>query len=35
MEGVAKIDTGSHSLVWVWTHSVIDWLRLTAWKWTP
>lgn len=35
MEGVAKIDTGTHSLVWVWSHSVVDWLRLTAWKWTP
>ncbi len=35
MEGVAKIDAGSHSLVWIWTHSVIEWLRLTAWKWLP
>ncbi len=35
MEGVAKIETGSHNLVWVWTHLLIDWLRLTAWKWMP
>ncbi|MEJ0018374.1 MAG: HlyD family efflux transporter periplasmic adaptor subunit [Acetobacteraceae bacterium] len=35
MEGVAKIDAGSHSLVWIWSHSVIDWLRLAAWKWLP
>ena len=35
MEGVAKIETGSHNLVWIWTHGVIDWLRLTAWKWMP
>jgi hypothetical protein len=35
MEGVAKVETGSHHLIWVWTHSVVDWLRLTAWKWMP
>jgi multidrug efflux pump subunit AcrA (membrane-fusion protein) len=35
MEGVAKIETGPHNLVWVWTHLLIDWLRLTAWKWMP
>jgi hypothetical protein len=35
MEGIAKVDTGSHHLIWVWTHSMIDWLRLTAWKWMP
>jgi multidrug efflux pump subunit AcrA (membrane-fusion protein) len=35
MEGVAKIETGSHRLIWVWTHSIIEWFRLTAWKWMP
>jgi multidrug resistance efflux pump len=35
MEGIAKIDAGSHSLVWIWSHSVIEWLRLTAWKFLP
>ena len=35
MEGVAKVETGSHHLVWVWTHGIVDWLRLTAWKWLP
>jgi len=35
MEGVAKIDAGSHALVWVWTHGVLDWLRLAAFKWLP
>jgi multidrug efflux pump subunit AcrA (membrane-fusion protein) len=35
MEGVAKIDTGQHSLVWIWTRSVIEWARLAAWKYLP
>ena len=35
MEGVAKVETGPHNLVWVWTHGLIDWMRLTAWKWMP
>ena len=33
LEGVAKIEAGSRSLLWIWTHSLVDWLRLTAWKW--
>ena len=28
MEGVAKIETGQRSLVWIWTHAVVEWLRL-------
>jgi hypothetical protein len=35
MEGVAKVETGSHRLIWVWTHGFVEWLRLTAWKWLP
>jgi multidrug efflux pump subunit AcrA (membrane-fusion protein) len=35
MEGVAKIEIGSRSLLWVWTHSVVEWAQLTAWKWLP
>jgi multidrug resistance efflux pump len=35
MEGVGKIDVGSRKLVWIWTHSLVDWLRLTLWKWAP
>lgn len=33
MEGVGKVDVGSRKLVWIWTHSLVDWLRLTLWKW--
>jgi RND family efflux transporter MFP subunit len=35
MEGVAKIETGQHSLLWIWTRSLIDWIRLVAWKYLP
>ncbi|HVC84589.1 MAG TPA: efflux RND transporter periplasmic adaptor subunit [Solirubrobacteraceae bacterium] len=33
MEGVGKIDIGPRKLIWIWTHSLVDWLRLWAWKW--
>ncbi len=35
MEGVGKIYIDRRSLVWVWTHSLIDWLRLWTWSWWP
>jgi len=35
MEGIGKVDTGPHRLIWIWTHSLTDWLRLAAWKWLP
>jgi multidrug resistance efflux pump len=35
MEGVGKIVVGEKKLIWIWTHSLINWLRLTAWKWAP
>jgi len=35
MEGVAKIETGPRRLLWIWTHSIADWLRLAAWRWLP
>jgi multidrug efflux pump subunit AcrA (membrane-fusion protein) len=35
MEGVAKIETGPRPIVWIWTRSVIEWLRLAAWKYLP
>lgn len=35
MEGVAKIDAGQRSIAWIWTHSVLEWFRLAAWKYLP
>ena len=33
MEGVGKVDVGDRRLLWIWTHSFVDWLRLWTWKW--
>lgn len=33
MEGVSKISVGDRKLIWIWTHSLVDWLRLWTWKW--
>jgi len=35
MEGVAKIEVGQRRLIWIWTHSLTDWLRLRTWSWLP
>jgi multidrug efflux pump subunit AcrA (membrane-fusion protein) len=35
MEGVGKIEVGRRSLLWIWTHSLVDWFRLWAWKRLP
>jgi RND family efflux transporter MFP subunit len=31
--GVAKVDAGSRTLLWIWTHRIFDWVRLTLWSW--
>lgn len=33
MEGIGKIHVDQRKLLWVWTHELIDWLRLLLWKW--
>ncbi|MES9836390.1 MAG: efflux RND transporter periplasmic adaptor subunit [Candidatus Thiodiazotropha sp.] len=33
LQGVAKIDAGRRSLLWLATHRVIDWLHLQLWRW--
>jgi RND family efflux transporter MFP subunit len=35
MEGVGKIVAGERSILWVWTHRLTDWLRLSLWRWLP
>jgi multidrug efflux pump subunit AcrA (membrane-fusion protein) len=35
MEGVAKIEVGARNIVWIWTHGLVDWLRLSTWSWLP
>lgn len=35
MEGISKVQAGERKLIWIWTHSFVDWLRLWTWRWTP
>lgn len=35
MEGAGKIEVDRRSLIWIWTHQVVDWIRLTVWTWLP
>jgi multidrug efflux pump subunit AcrA (membrane-fusion protein) len=35
MEGVGKIDVDRRRLAWIWSHELVDWLRLALWKWMP
>jgi multidrug resistance efflux pump len=35
MEGVGKAYVDERKLIWIWTHSLVDWLQLVAWKWLP
>ena len=32
MKGVAKINMGQRKLIWIWTHTVVDRLRLWFWS---
>lgn len=34
MEGVAKVEAGRRSLLWIGTHRFVDWLRLALWRLT-
>jgi RND family efflux transporter MFP subunit len=35
MQGVAKIEVGQRSVLWVWTHTAWHWIQLQLWKWLP
>lgn len=35
MEGMAKIEVGRRSLLWIASHRLVDALRLAAWSWLP
>ncbi len=32
MQGVGKIYIGQRKLVWIWTHDMLDWLRMWTWS---
>ena len=35
MEGFSKVSIERRKLIWIWTHDLIDWLRLWMWSWMP
>jgi RND family efflux transporter MFP subunit len=35
MEGVGKISIEERKLIWIWTHRMMNWLRLFVWTWLP
>lgn len=35
LQGVARIEVGHAPLGWIWTHRLIDRLRLAWWRWQP
>jgi multidrug efflux pump subunit AcrA (membrane-fusion protein) len=35
MEGIGKITVDRRKLIWIWTHEMVDWLRLQIWRWLP
>jgi len=34
MEGVAKITVGERRYAWIWTRELVNWLRLSTWRWS-
>ena len=35
MEGAGKIEIDRRPLIWIWTHQIVDWIRLAVWSWLP
>lgn len=35
MDGAGKVEAGQRKLIWIWTHKLVNWLRLQAWRWWP
>ncbi len=35
MEGFSKVSVERRKLIWIWTHNLIDWIRLWMWSWMP
>jgi len=35
MEGIAKIEIGQEKQLWIWTHELVDWVKLWVWSWWP
>ena len=35
MEGIGKVSVGERKWIWIWTHSLVDWARISLWTWLP
>jgi multidrug efflux pump subunit AcrA (membrane-fusion protein) len=35
MEGFSKVFVDRRKFVWIWTHELIEWVRLKSWSWLP
>ena len=35
MEGIGKIDIAERRLIWIWTHKIVEWMRLQLWEYWP
>ena len=35
MAGIGKIHVGQKALLWIWTHEMMDWVKLWFWSWWP
>lgn len=35
MEGFSKVEVDRRRLIWIWTHELIDWIRLKVWSLWP
>lgn len=35
MAGVGKINAGQKAVLWIWSHEMIDWVKLWLWSWWP
>jgi hypothetical protein len=31
MEGLAKVDVGKRSYAWIWTRTLVNWVRMQLW----
>ncbi|MDX9752571.1 MAG: HlyD family efflux transporter periplasmic adaptor subunit [bacterium] len=35
MEGYGRVEIGQRKMIWIWTHDLFQWLRLSLWTWWP
>ncbi|MBN2326498.1 MAG: HlyD family efflux transporter periplasmic adaptor subunit [Candidatus Omnitrophica bacterium] len=35
MEGFGRIFIDRRKLIWIWTHDIIDWMKIWIWSWRP